>query len=1330
MNEDDHRDNPFVGLRPFFDKDSFYFFGRNEQVTELLELLHTTHFVPVLGGSGSGKSSLVRAGLIPTLRAGFMVAERDGWRMAKCLPGDAPIENLAEALLRAVGVERTPVLVNALATHIREDFDDAVIEVLRPHLTAQESVLILVDQFEELFAFRSAAGAGSDDELDAAPDAARTADRLRRRRDSSLLVAVLLALAERTDVPVYVVTTMRTDFLGDCDVFTGLPEAINRSGYLVPRLTRAQLRSTIEGPARLVGARAAPRLVDRILNDVGDRMDRLPLMQHALLRTYEAWKDAGMIGPIDLADLDMIGGLDGALNVQAEATIADIDPRVAERVFKRLTTTDKSLRRVRHPTRLSDLRAVVGRENEAGLMTLLDRCVSEGTNFMFASPDGQPNNPRYDITHESLIRQWSRLRTWVDEEQVQRDWYVGVASRAALYASDPDTGLMSARDLRIADDVLRERQPTAGWATRYPEAATSFDSTIAYFRKSSKHAKARRRNVILSAAAILLVVVGATLTVVVSRQAVIKVLARVNTVARYRVIERLLNDDPTYAAALAAELTDTTEWNSEYVALLQRAVNADYATAEYRGVSAYDFDGTGRQIAIAYVSGRVEVGDIDGAGAPHTIFQSPASDTAIYVRFVKGNGVLVAYRDGTVRLWRSSDSASTTPITTPRRWKLPVSLQQLLVGADSTSLIAVDDSSRLFTWSLDESTPRALLAKERVSEIYTHPTDPHRTVVTTITPTNAPDSLRVVDVQAGKVVATLKKVSRRVDFVSFNEANDEMLIGQYRGRVLYMRGDRPVGEFGDSTGNVSAAFNNGFGSVLVTTEFGFLDLYTISSTADGKHKPRSRVGRFLAHEEFASAEISRDGNWIVSWSSDGAIRLTATGNSLVTTKLLGHRDNVRRALTTPTDSRIASIDIGGTLRIWRIPGVTKAVPLTTFPGLPVATVLSRDGSRALFAYSEGTHGVYSLRDAAPSVVFEVPIGTYGIAPVLSTTGRYVFFDEPTSEGRFIWNLADSARVRLADGREALRAATFSDDDSLLVLAHADGRISFFNAITGAPLGDHRYSGGSSFAAMSAAPHTHRVAVSYGDTVMLIDKGTAIGVKHESYGASVWDLKFGADGRSLLLIDDMGGAEVVKLDARKRPGSDSLNFQIDNGGRNVTASAISATGAFLAIATDDRRVWIHDLRATPATSLPSEIKGLEGTTVHLTFGADERTLVGTSSDGDINIWRISGADAWVSDTTTLALQHTPRVPHLRRLPFAETVLSSDGKTLTSVVVPDSGPPRLGKWDLDYSRLSRQLRRTTTACLDVTVRKRLLPNETDSERSERTAACEARARRAKP
>src|SRR5438045_1577848 len=92
---DGERENPFVGLRPFDREHSLYFFGRSEQTAALLEILHDTRFLPVVGSSGSGKSSLVRAGLIPKLLAGFLVDDRDAWRIAVVRPGDAPLANLA-----------------------------------------------------------------------------------------------------------------------------------------------------------------------------------------------------------------------------------------------------------------------------------------------------------------------------------------------------------------------------------------------------------------------------------------------------------------------------------------------------------------------------------------------------------------------------------------------------------------------------------------------------------------------------------------------------------------------------------------------------------------------------------------------------------------------------------------------------------------------------------------------------------------------------------------------------------------------------------------------------------------------------------------------------------------------------------------------------------------------------------------------------------------------------------------------------------------------------------------------------------------------------------
>ncbi|MEZ5478437.1 MAG: hypothetical protein R3E95_13455 [Thiolinea sp.] len=176
------RRNPFVGLRPFESSDSLYYFGRNEQVKTLLRQLYRHRFVAVVGSLGSGKSSLVRAGLIPQLEAGFLVQDRDQWRVARLKPGDAPLGNLAEALLAvAPSFSPSPTLPARRReseastdflpappcggrsgmgdrpptwTRAREQGVQAALDLLRPLLDGSDTNLfILVDQFEELFRF-------------------------------------------------------------------------------------------------------------------------------------------------------------------------------------------------------------------------------------------------------------------------------------------------------------------------------------------------------------------------------------------------------------------------------------------------------------------------------------------------------------------------------------------------------------------------------------------------------------------------------------------------------------------------------------------------------------------------------------------------------------------------------------------------------------------------------------------------------------------------------------------------------------------------------------------------------------------------------------------------------------------------------------------------------------------------------------------------------------------------------------------------------------------------------------------------------------------------
>jgi hypothetical protein len=363
-------ENPFVGLRPFEAEESLLFFGRHEQIMELMQQLHASRFLAIVGSSGCGKSSLIRAGLIPKLQAGFLVADRDDWLIAKMKPGDTPILNLAAALLQAIGRgEKNAATLFAEA--IREQGVQAILDQLAPSLQKTDANLfLLVDQFEELFRFGLYSGKPASKE------------------EAADFVALMLGLAERSDWPVYVALTMRSDFLGDCDAFIGLPKAMNESQYLVPRLTRQQRREAIEGPIRLYQGRIASRLADRLLNETVDTRDDLPVLQHALMRT---WADATKNGKatLDLEHYEAIGRVDEALSRHAEEALNDMDEPtllLTKRIFQTLTEIDAGNRRIRQPAHLSEMAQLLARHRM--IVSIIQKFRSDGRSFSCC-----PENP-------------------------------------------------------------------------------------------------------------------------------------------------------------------------------------------------------------------------------------------------------------------------------------------------------------------------------------------------------------------------------------------------------------------------------------------------------------------------------------------------------------------------------------------------------------------------------------------------------------------------------------------------------------------------------------------------------------------------------------------------------------------------------------------------------------------------------------------------------------------------------------------------------------------------------------------------------------------------
>lgn len=466
-------ENPFVGLRPFKSNEGLLFFGRREQTLELLHQLKQSRFLSIVGSSGCGKSSLIRAGLIPKLKAGFLVEQRDQWRVATAKPGDAPVDNLAQALVEAFPEESGSAAVMTLAEAMRMTCTQAVVEFLTKRLKDScANLLLMIDQFEEVFNFGRYGEkeiTDTEDTRDKDVQLLEKLERERRREEAADYVSIMLGLAQ-TDLPVYVVMTMRSDFLGDCDVFYGLPEAMNSSQYLVPRLIRPQRQEAIENPIRLYRQTISQRLLDRVLNDAGEEADQLPVMQHAMMRTWDKWK-ASDDPALDLQHYEAAGTMKQALSNDAEEALSGMskeDVELTKRLFQTLTDNDPRGRRIRRPTHLLEIQTITGAPREK-LLEIISHFVSHGRSFLHLSQD--PVDPLVDISHESLIRQWTRLREWVTEESRYKDLYlrlVGMANR--YYQPVREDVLLSGPALQLALDWKEKRNPNQTWANRYHPA--------------------------------------------------------------------------------------------------------------------------------------------------------------------------------------------------------------------------------------------------------------------------------------------------------------------------------------------------------------------------------------------------------------------------------------------------------------------------------------------------------------------------------------------------------------------------------------------------------------------------------------------------------------------------------------------------------------------------------------------------------------------------------------------------------------------------------------------------------------------------------------------
>ena len=369
-----------------------------------------------------------------------------------------------------------------------------------------KSLVLVVDQFEELFRYAAAASARANP----------TTEDARARDEATQFVQLLLEASRAPLHKITVMLTMRSDFIGDCARFHGLPEAVSAAQFLVPSLTRDQLDEVIRLPLEKAGATIDPELVERLLNDCGTEMDQLPVLQHCLSRLWdEAGKspvqatsptlaasggeasDADVRPPrhLSLIHYRAIGEFSDALSRHADEILKDLGPKLllaVTQVFSALSELDKEGRAIRRALRFSQLVAETG-VDEPAVRQVLDRFRADDCSFL-TPPRFEAIEPatRIDVGHEALLRRWEKVSGhgvelgWLRAEQQAGERYRGLLAMA-----DGDATLPA----HLVDERLawwKARPRTAAWAERY---GGGFERVERLLQMSQRKQRAKRWSV-------------------------------------------------------------------------------------------------------------------------------------------------------------------------------------------------------------------------------------------------------------------------------------------------------------------------------------------------------------------------------------------------------------------------------------------------------------------------------------------------------------------------------------------------------------------------------------------------------------------------------------------------------------------------------------------------------------------------------------------------------------------------------------------------------------------------------------------------------------------
>lgn len=1018
--------NPYKGLRPFEETDADTFFGRETLVEQLLTHLQQQNFLALVGPSGSGKSSVIKAGVIPSIRRSD-IEKTERWFITSMVPGSHPVQELTEALL-SVAIDDSSVKFdpefkdeNSLSRITQQLFEDT-----------QSSILLFIDQFEEVFTL-------VEDETE------------RRYFLDNIAHAV-----NQSNSKLRVMLTLRADLYDRPLMYAEFGKLMRRHTEVILPLSPTELEHAITNPAQKVDVELHRDLVVEILADVIEQPGALPLLQYTLTELFE--KRSGDVIPLE--DYLATGGISGTLASRADEIYQELDPSeqgLARQILLSLVAINDGAEPTRRRIQQHELVSLhKDRESVRRILDIFNR-----NRIMTFDREPVTRAPTVELAHEALIREWENLKTWIENsrDMLRTQRQLSAATHEWINANRDSSFLVSGARLTQFETLLTEADfPLSDDDRAYIEASIALRQRFAR----------RVKMVIAALATFALIALGFGIfaldrqnEAVQQQNEAINERDRANEqsqISRSRelAVNALINIDELDRSLLlsleALQAADTFEArNALLTGLFTDSRLKQFLHGHQDLVRSLDYSADGRYMVSSSADGTVILWDAASGATIGTPLTGHAGAVNTVAFSSDGSWMASGGEDGVLRLWEVPSGDLIHEISAH-----PDTIWALATSPDSTIIASGSADGTIQLWDAATGEPIGEPLVDLSDE-----DNPEDSTFIVHSLAFSPDGqflasggednlVRLWRIETGELLATLTSHQNWVLSLAFNSDGSQLASTGVEPTVIVwnLRTGQP--ELMVNTGHTNWIRDIAFSpddSMIVTASVDRSIRFWDTATGEAVLFP------MLAEDQIWGVAFSPDGNTLVSGSGENILKwaLEPTPHIIYT----GHQNSINDFALSPDGELIATASGGATgthdntVRLWNTNDEQVALidahrgPVTSVafgPNQRLLATTSADQTAVIWNYDslENIEVVHVLRHDA--LVWRAVFSPNGTRIATSTeTGLITLWD--VESGQII---GEPSQAHPAD----IFALTFSPDGTLLASGGSDNMIHLWNTADG------------------------------------------------------------------------------------------------------------------------------------------------------------------------------------------------------------------------------------------------------------------------------------------